>query len=251
MTKFRHVNKKQGIEIQHEWDALAPIRFEQISSGKDLTFNHVLSPEILKLADEIGANSVVDAGCGVGILTGMLADRGYDVTGVDPSGENIKIARARFGGVATFIESSLEDFSQRNFGAFDMIIANMVLMDVPDLRAFLSAVSAVLRDGGAFIFSIAHPCFWPSYYGYDEEEWFNYKGEFFVESPFRISSQENGDLVSTHVHRPIEAYVEAFLAARLQILHLREPLPTAEVQELYPRPWKSPRYLVGSCRRSS
>jgi hypothetical protein len=61
---FRKVAQKSIAAIVAEWDALAPIRYQQIVSGEDLTFKHVLAPAILDLASGERANAVIDAGCG-------------------------------------------------------------------------------------------------------------------------------------------------------------------------------------------
>lgn len=50
------------------------------------------------LADEIGASSILDLGCGTGMLTVSLALAGRDVIGVDPSGAMLAFAHARPGG---------------------------------------------------------------------------------------------------------------------------------------------------------
>ncbi len=50
------------------------------------------------LADEIGASTVVDLGCGTGMLTVTLAREGRTVVGVDPSAAMLAFARARVGG---------------------------------------------------------------------------------------------------------------------------------------------------------
>lgn len=50
------------------------------------------------LADEIGASSIVDLGCGTGMLTVSLARAGRDVIGVDPSEAMLTFAHARPGG---------------------------------------------------------------------------------------------------------------------------------------------------------
>ena len=81
---FRKVEKKTISAIAAEWDALAPIRYQQIVSGADLTFTHVLAPAILSLASAENADTVVDAGCGVGILTDLLAAQARKVVGVEP-----------------------------------------------------------------------------------------------------------------------------------------------------------------------
>ncbi len=246
---FRKLDAKSQSVIALEWDALAHVRFRQISSGADLTFKYVLAPNILRLASGQKAKKIIDAGCGVGILTSLLAEKGDTVIGVDPSAESIAIARTNFGKTTEFFESTLESYAQHHEADADLIISNMVLMNVLNLSGFVAAVHRVLRPGGAFIFSITHPCFWPLYYGYAQEPWYRYDQEIIIESPFRITAQPDCTLTSTHLHRPLETYVHAFVGAQLLIEALYEPMPPVEVSALYPTPWVFPRYLFGLCRR--
>jgi SAM-dependent methyltransferase len=46
----------------------------------------------LALADELGARSVLDVGCGTGTLACLLAGRGIEVTAVDPSRPSLDVA---------------------------------------------------------------------------------------------------------------------------------------------------------------
>jgi SAM-dependent methyltransferase len=43
--------------------------------------------------------------------------------------------------------------------AFDVVISQMAMMDVADHRDLFTAVRRVLKAGGAFVFSMLHPCF--------------------------------------------------------------------------------------------
>ncbi len=42
---------------------------------------------------ELGASSVLDIGCGTGALACRLAQRGLDVTGLDPAAASLDVAR--------------------------------------------------------------------------------------------------------------------------------------------------------------
>jgi trans-aconitate methyltransferase len=246
---FRNVDAKSPASIVAEGDALAPIRFRQIMSGADLSYRQVLVPSIIALASKETPGAAFDAGCGIGYLTHLLAERIGEVTGLDPSAESIAIARAHYGKRATFCLGTLEVYSKQNAQSADLLVANMVLMDVLDLDHFIAAAHFVLRPGGALVFSTTHPCFWPTYYGYAQEPWYRYDQELLVESPFRISAEPDCPLVSTHVHRPLNTYVQALRSHLFSIEILSEPMPSSDVEAHYPAPWKYPRYLVGLCRR--
>lgn len=53
--------------------------------------------QYVKIVEELAAGSVIDIGCGTGTLATMLADRGIIVTGVDPAGAMLDVARAKPG----------------------------------------------------------------------------------------------------------------------------------------------------------
>ena len=49
------------------------------------------------IAEELGVQRVVDVGCGTGTFALLLADRGFEVTGVDPALASLEVARAKLG----------------------------------------------------------------------------------------------------------------------------------------------------------
>ncbi len=247
MYKIR--KKKSLLSISKEWDALASTRFLQIVNGGDITYRKVLVPNILKLIANGSVDKVLDAGCGVGFLTNLLARQSKQVIGIDPSAKSIILARNHYGSRVTFIRTTLEKYSRENSRSVDVIVANMVLMDVVNLDEFLQSAAKALRKNGKLVFSIAHPCFWPAYYGYKNEPWFQYNKELIIEGPFKITTSPECKLKSTHVHRPLEAYIQKFYEAQFSLDILKEPMPSSSVSALYPNPWVYPRYIIGMCRK--
>jgi ubiquinone/menaquinone biosynthesis C-methylase UbiE len=51
----------------------------------------------LAIAAELGARSLLDVGCGTGTFACRAAGQGMDVTGVDPAGASLDVARAKPG----------------------------------------------------------------------------------------------------------------------------------------------------------
>jgi ubiquinone/menaquinone biosynthesis C-methylase UbiE len=247
---LRSVKSKTLSEIVAEWDALAPLRHQQISSGVDISYSQVIAPALMSLVMERKPTVVLDAGCGIGSFTARLEKISKHIVGVDPSEDSLAIARTIAPQVA-FVHDTLENFSLCNQNKFDVVVANMVLMDVMSLTSFLEACRRVVIQGGALAFSITHPCFWPEYYGYGSADWFHYEDEIIIESSFRISADRVGSLISTHIHRPLSAYIEAFNRAGFSLKSFKEPMPPDGVDKIYRSSWKSPRYIAGICSTDS
>lgn len=237
-------------KIAREWDGIARARIQQIQLGKDISFSYVLLPTILRLSAECDHSNVIDVGCGSGALTNELAGQSRSVVGVDMSTENIEVARELYGGTKNiaFVVSKVEEYATtRSANHFSLAVANMSLMTAPDLDGFLRAVARLLRSGGHLVLTITHPYFWPLYWNYAFEDWFDYKREIAIEGPFRISLDTSSKHITTHIHRPLEQYVRGIVQAGFVIDELHEPMPDAEVEAKYPRRWTFPRFLAMRC----
>lgn len=236
-------------EISLKWDEIAPLRSFQIYSGKDITFNKVLSEFIISQIKRGPILNVIDAGCGVGALVKKLAPYACNIVGVDPSIISIEIARLN-NPDAIFYNSTLEEFcdSEKLLNhKFDIIIANMVLMDTIDVFSFANSAKKLMARNGKFVFTITHPIYWPKYAGYENEPWFNSDCELFIEDEFRISLFRNSGIKTIHVHRPINMYKEILRKSGFKKMKFYEIMPSKEVELLYPQPWKWPRYLGCVC----
>ena len=99
--------------------------------------------------------SVLDLGCGGGRKTRRLAER-FEVTGVDISEEQLRLARAEVPG-ATFVHA---DFAELDFppGSFDAVTAFYSIVHVPreQHRALFGRILRWLRPGGLFLVSLSH-----------------------------------------------------------------------------------------------
>jgi len=243
------VAPRSNAELAAEWDTLAEERSRDTYSGTDLSFSRVLLPTVLDMVSALKAKTVLDVGSGTGALTKQLSLMFPDVTGVDASPVSVAIARQAAPSVGEglrFVHSTIEEFAP-DVAQFDLAIANMVLMDTADLTATLSAIARLLRPGGAFIWTITHPWFWPKYWGYQDEPWFRYDRELFIESTFRTSTATSAH-TSTHVHRPLARYFRELLDLGFTVDDVREPIPTGADMDRYPEDWLYPRFIAVRCR---
>jgi 2-polyprenyl-6-hydroxyphenyl methylase/3-demethylubiquinone-9 3-methyltransferase len=96
--------------------------------------------------------TVLDVGCGAGLLCEPLARLGGTVTGVDAAAENIAVASAhaeRSGLAITYRAIGVEEVSTR----FDLVTSLEVIEHVSDPAGFVRGLADVLADGGLLILS--------------------------------------------------------------------------------------------------
>jgi len=245
MTDVRPCAPKKHADLASEWDRLAEERHRQIASGDDLSFEHILIPTTLALLDGADTALVLDVGSGTGDFTARLARVARRVIGVEPSRASVEVARAVCleARNVRFVQAPLEEAVGILRGEPATAgVAVMTLMTTPDLRAFVKALAALLQTGARFIATLSHPWFWPRYWGYDAEAWVSCAKKTFIEAPFVISRCRT-EVRTTHVHRPLEQYVTVFSEAGFRLDALVEPMPSMEVEALYPKPWRFPRFI--------
>lgn len=107
---------------------------------------------IRKRADLAG-HSVLDVGCGGGLLTEALARLGADVTGIDPAQAPLAVAKlhAEETGVADKIAyhaTTPESYLATEPGTFDVVTCLETLEHVPDVAATVQALAALCAPGG-------------------------------------------------------------------------------------------------------
>jgi len=206
----------------------------------------VLVPTTLRLLETADKTLVLDIGSGTGDFTARLARIAVSVIGIEPSGASLVLASKTCHETKNvrFIHAPLEE-------AVDMLhgepataaVAAMTLMTTPDLMRFAEALSRLLDIGGTFVATLAHPWFWPRYWGYEAEAWFSYPKEIFIEAPFEISRRRT-QLITTHIHRPLEHYVSIFASFGFSLDALLEPMPLPDIEVMYPKPWQFPRFVA-------
>lgn len=112
---------------------------------------------IANLVMKSNLKSVIDLGCGSGLLENELIKAGYkgDIFAVDASTEMLKIAKNLCKGNVNFIQSNLDE--ELNLSKkFDIVVAINVLFFMKDKIKFLSAVSNLLANKSS-IFILVNP----------------------------------------------------------------------------------------------
>jgi 2-polyprenyl-6-hydroxyphenyl methylase/3-demethylubiquinone-9 3-methyltransferase len=109
-------------------------------------------PESLRSLDGL---SILDIGCGGGILCEPLSRMGADVLGIDPAQGNIDVARAHAeetGAPAKYRAVTAEDLAIED-ARFDVVCAMEVVEHVRDPAAFIATACSMVKPGGLFFCS--------------------------------------------------------------------------------------------------
>ena len=132
---FRPLHQLNPVRIAYVRDALAA------RLGRDPK-----APQPLK------GLTLLDIGCGGGLLAEPLTRLGARVTAIDVVERNIEVARlhaAQSGLTIDYRHEPAEALATRGEG-FDVVLVLEVVEHVADLPAFLATCAALLRPGGAF-----------------------------------------------------------------------------------------------------
>jgi 2-polyprenyl-3-methyl-5-hydroxy-6-metoxy-1,4-benzoquinol methylase len=209
---------------------------------------------LLALLGEVHGLRALDVACGHGRITRELARRGGRATGADISRSMLAIARdaeaAEPLGVS-YLETDITSGDALRGETFDVVSCNQGLADIDDLDGALRTVSAVLRPGGRFVFSLLHPCFpgwdadapssWPHQGGYHAEGWW------LAQNP-GIRGKVGAN------HRTLATYLNSLVRHHLVVERAAEPEPgprlLARQSAAQPGAGPVPMLLVMACRKT-
>jgi SAM-dependent methyltransferase len=167
----------------------------------------------------------VDVGCGEGRLSRDLAERGYAVTGVEPTPTLLKAAReAHPAGTYVQAEAAHLPFEA---DSVQLLVSYNTLMDFDDLDAALTEFARVIKPGGRVCLTITHPV--ADSAGFDSDDPaapYVIEGSYLASQRFSAVAERHG--IKMHFsgwHRSITTYSKAIQDAGLVIEAIHEPVP--------------------------
>jgi 2-polyprenyl-6-hydroxyphenyl methylase / 3-demethylubiquinone-9 3-methyltransferase len=97
--------------------------------------------------------SLLDIGCGGGLLSEPLARLGFAVTGIDPAENNVDVAKAHAAksGVSVDYRKVMAQTLVSERRSYDVVLAMEVVEHVPDVRSFVATATSLVKPGGIFI----------------------------------------------------------------------------------------------------
>jgi SAM-dependent methyltransferase len=135
--------------LARAFDSQAP-QFERAPVQSD----PIALDRLVSQADLPAGGTVLDAGCGPGLVSAALLKAGFRVVGVDLSREMIERARSRcaaHGSVAEFLQVSVFDGRLDALGPFDGALSRFVLHHIVAPSAFVMRQIELLRPRGVLV----------------------------------------------------------------------------------------------------
>lgn len=136
-------------DLAHRW-------WDPTSEFRPLHEINPLRLEWINARAPLAGKTVVDIGCGGGILAESMTKKGAKVTGIDLSEKALKVAdlHSLESGVQVRYEMiSAEQLAEREPASFDVVTCMEMLEHVPDPASIVQACANLVKPGGHVFFS--------------------------------------------------------------------------------------------------
>lgn len=210
--------------MSNGWSESASAWIADMGEQGDFGRRYVLDRPMMERVQGRGFRKALDVGCGEGRFCRMLQASGIPVIGIDPTQALIRHAQERDPeGDYRIGQAEKLDFTD---DCFDLVVAYLSLIDIPDIEAAIAEMARVLMPGGTLLianltsFNTAGATkgwhrdeqgewqFGIDHYLEERVEWVSWRG-------IRIQNW----------HRPLSAYMSLLLGHGLELRHFAEPAP--------------------------
>ena len=120
---------------------------------------HEINPLRLNYIDrfsDLAGKTVLDVGCGGGILSESMAGRGAHVTGIDLGDKPLKVAKLHLletGKKVNYRKIAVEDLAKEQPHHYDVVTCMEMLEHVPSPSSIVHACAELTKPGGWIFFS--------------------------------------------------------------------------------------------------
>ena len=149
MINADHSELEKFSQLAHRW----------WDPGSDFKPLHGINPLRLDWIDgqcQLAGKSVLDIGCGGGLLSEGMCARGATVTGIDLSDKALSVARLHLlesGRTVDYRKVAAEELAVQQGCSYDVVTCMEMLEHVPDPASTVAACAALVKPGGHVFFS--------------------------------------------------------------------------------------------------
>ena len=145
---------RQDIEFHR---ATAASYDDEITATYGVYHRYMVDPFLDRVAEHAGRARALDLGCGTGVISLSLAERGFDVLGIDHSEDMLDVARGKLAsrqltGDCTFVVGDVRHVPAED-DTFECVTCQGLLHHLPEMESCLTELKRVLRPGGYFYIS--------------------------------------------------------------------------------------------------
>jgi SAM-dependent methyltransferase len=237
--------------MNNGWELSAQAWIDSVGERGDWAREHVLDPVMVGRVAAGRFSNALDVGCGEGRFCRMLKAAGVIATGIDPTPQLLETARRR--DPSGDYRSGRAEQLEFEAASFDVVVSYLTLIDIADFRTAIREMVRVLKPGGSLLIanltSFTSACAAQGWVKDEAGRRLHFPVDRYLdESSFWF---EWAGIRIENWHRPLAAYMAAFLESGLHLTFFAEPGPVsgeASRQQDYRRvPW----FVVMEWRRPS
>lgn len=209
------------MDRENSWKQSANAWIAYIDSG-DSVRELLLDSVMLRLVGDVTGRRVLDLGCGEGRFCRMLSERGAETVGIDPTRTLVATAASRHPS-GSYVRAPAENLPFAD-ASFELAVSYITLVDIEGYREAISEVARVLKPGGRFVVANVGFTSASSAWVRDEQGRRLYRpvDRYLEERPIPLQWR---NIQVINWHRPLSAYMRAYLGEGLLLRDFLEPMP--------------------------
>ena len=149
MTNADPIELEKFSQLAHRW-------WDKNSEFKPLHEINPLRLEYINNIVPLTGKTVLDVGCGGGILSESMAGLEAQVTGIDLGDKALQVAQLHLlesGKQVEYRKIAVEELAREKSGHYDVVTCMEMLEHVPDPASIVSACAQLVKPGGHVFFS--------------------------------------------------------------------------------------------------